>query len=88
MKAAEIAASFCECGQPAVEYWRKQFWCRDCLMVEEQPKRSIWGNSSAFIEISSEQSKYIGITKHQRGITPKMRELGITIDRFVPSVNW
>lgn len=71
---AEIAAAKCECGEPAVEWFRKRFWCRGCLMVEEQPKRRIWGNSSAYIPISSEEMRRIFVLEFREQLANKMRE--------------
>lgn len=82
MTAAEIAAAKCKCGKQSVEWFRKRFWCRDCLMVEEQPKSSLWGNSSANIEVSDEFKRRIFVEDMRRQLAKKMREFGASERRF------
>ena len=34
-RAALVAARVCHlCGEPAVEEWRKKYWCRECMIAE------------------------------------------------------
>jgi len=59
---AALRAAKCGCGKQAVELFRKIYRCYDCLIVEEQPKRSIWGNSPAYIPVSTDEQRKIGIS--------------------------